>query len=73
MTAPIEIVVRTYEDGSRGAEFLIGEVEPLTEEGLAEEREETGKIKDEAGEIKKRQRRGQEKQKNRGIVNKLSV
>lgn len=66
VTAPIEIVVRTYEDGSRGAEFLIGEVEPLTEEGLAEEREETGKIKDEAGEIKEEAEKGAGKTEEQG-------
>ena len=66
VTAPIEIVVRTYEDGSRGAEFLIGEVEPLTEESLAEEREETGKIKDEAGEIKEEAEKGAGKTEEQG-------
>ena len=66
VTAPTEIVVRTYEDGSRGAEFLIGEVEPLTEESLAEEREETGKIKDEAGEIKEEAEKGAGKTEEQG-------
>lgn len=32
VTAPIEILVRAYENGSRGVEFLIGEVEQKTEQ-----------------------------------------
>lgn len=53
VTAPIEIMVRTYEDGSRGAEFLIGEVESRTEE-----REETGNMQDDAGKIKEEAEKG---------------
>ena len=39
VTAPIEILICTYEDGSRGAEFLVGEVEQKAEETEAEEKE----------------------------------
>lgn len=53
VTAPIEITVRTYEDGSRGAEFLIGQVEPRTEE-----REEAEKIQDETGKINEEAEKG---------------
>ena len=38
----------------------------MTEEGLAEEREETGKIKDEAGEIKEEAEKGAGKTEEQG-------
>lgn len=61
VTAPIEIMVRTYEDGSRGAEFLIGEVESRTEE-----REEAGNLQDDAGKIKEEAEKGEGKPEEQG-------
>ena len=49
VTAPIEILIRTYGDGSRGAEFLVGEVEQKAEETEAEETEEGAADREERG------------------------